>query len=78
MKADQFIMPTILICMQSSMRSTVMEKYGLDNVNEFIHNTRNVTSVWDAFEEASYILNRDFIVTARTQSSFGEVKFPLL
>ena len=43
-----------------------------------IHNTKNITSVWDALEEASYILNRDFTMTARTQSSIGIVKFPFL
>ena len=39
-----------------------MKKYGIDSVTDFIGSEvmMNMSSVWDVFVEAAYIINRDF------------------
>ena len=64
-QADNFHLPPVLVCMENGLKATVMEKYGLDTVRNFpgLETDFNTElSVWDIFVEASYILNRDFII----------------
>ena len=59
-KTKYSIMPPITICMENGLKRSVMKKYELGNIMEFHYDVENLTSVWDTFFEASYIINRDF------------------
>ena len=62
-EADNFNMPPVTFCMGNGLKPTVMKKYGIDNIYDFIVGSEavmNMSSVWDVFVEAAYILNRDF------------------
>ena len=62
-EADNLFTPPITICMGNGLKTTVMKKYGINNVLEFLIGSEavmNMSSVWDVFVEAAYIINRDF------------------
>ena len=62
-EADNFDMPPITICMGNALKPTVMKKYGIDTILDFLIGSAavmNMSSVWDVFVEAAYIINRDF------------------
>ena len=63
-KADNFFTPPVVICMENGMKPTVMNKYGMVTVFSLpdADAVNKPLSVWDSFVEASYILNRDFII----------------
>ena len=59
-------MPTILICMENGLKPTVLKKYGMESM--FGYPGRGLADkqlpIWDTYVKASYILNRDFVITA--------------
>ena len=62
-EADNLFTPPITIYMGNGLKTTVMKKYGINNVLEFLIGSEavmNMSSVWDVFVEAAYIINRDF------------------
>ena len=66
-EADNFNMPPITICMGNALKPTVMKKYGVDSILDFAFGAKvvfNMSSVWDVFVEAVYIINRDFKIYA--------------
>ena len=65
-EADNFNMPPITFCMGNGLKPNVMKKYGIDSVTDFIGSEvmMNMSSVWDVFVEAAYIINRDFQIIA--------------
>ena len=66
-ESDDFNMPPITICMGNALKPTVMKKYGIDTILEFLVGSEavmNISSVWDVFVEAAYIINRDFKIYA--------------
>ena len=66
-EADNFNMPPITICMGNGLKATVMKKYGISTIFEFVFGAKaviNLSSVWDVFVEGSYIINRDFKIVA--------------
>ena len=73
MEADQFHMPPIIICMQNGMKPSVMEKYGLSTVFDFMFGSQlnNMSSVWDTFIEGSYLIKRDFDMKAHAITDVG-------
>ena len=67
-KADNFLMPPLVICMENGLKPSVMKKYKLKTIYDFAHEyamNQEISSVWDTFVEASYIVNRDFHLTVR-------------
>ena len=74
-ETKNFIMPPITICMRNGLKPTVLKKYGINTIFDYLFRSSLVESitpsVWDAFIESSYILNRDFYITltyANTQT----------
>ena len=68
-EADNLNMPPITFCMGNGLKPTVMKKYGIDNIYEFTFGSEavmNMSSVWDIFVEAAYIINRDFKIYAQS------------
>ena len=66
-EADNFDMPPITICMGNALKPTVMKKYGIDTILDFLIGSevvKNMSSVWDIFVEAAYIINWDFQIMA--------------
>ena len=66
-EVDNFNMPPITICVGNALKPTVMKKYGIDTILDFAIGTKaviNMSSVWDGFVEATYIINRDFKIYA--------------
>ena len=66
-EADNFDMPPITICMGNALKPTVMKKYGIDTILDFLIGSevvKNMSSVWDIFVEAAYIINWDFQIIA--------------
>ena len=62
-EADNFNSPPITICMGSGLKPTVMKKYGISSIFDFVfgsESVRNMSSVWDIFLEGAYLINRDF------------------
>ena len=62
-KFDDFTSPPITICMKNGFKPSGLEKYGMGNRYGFIMGTewnRTILSVWNTYEEISYLLNRDF------------------
>ena len=72
-EADKFQVPPIIICMQNGMKPTVMKKYNLTTIFDFSfgNSVENISSVWDAFLEGSYLMNRDFIMKAMAKTELG-------
>ena len=64
-KPENLFTPPILICMENGLKPTVMKKYGVELVYDFpgYNVGEKQLPVWDAYVEASYILNRDFVIT---------------
>ena len=73
-EADDFQMPPIVICMQNGMKPTTMKKYGLATAFDFSFDpsVKNISSVWDAFVEGSYLVNRDFSMKGSAITNFGK------
>ena len=66
MKAKDFTMPPITICTQNGLKPSVLEKHGATNTWYYIFDigwNQNISSVWDDYINASYLLNRDFEIT---------------
>ena len=66
-KVENFNMPPITICMGNALKPTVMKKYGIDTILDFSIGAEvvmNMSSVWDIFVEAAYIINWDFQIMA--------------
>ena len=70
-----FTLPPIAICIKNKFKPSVMKKYGLESKYDFISGTfenkwnqKNI-SIWDTFEEASYLLNRDLEIQMLNPSS---------
>ena len=73
---ENFSMPPITICMGNALKPTVLKKYGVDSVLDFAIGTKaviNVSSVWDVFVEAAYIINRDFKIYAYSLTWRGPI-----
>ena len=60
-----FMLPPLTVCMQNGLKPSVLKKHGLYTSYDFIYGMRdrNISSVWDTYVEASYLLNRDFEIT---------------
>ena len=68
-EADNLFLPPITICTGNGLKPTVMKKYGINSVLDFLIESEaqavmNMSSVWDVFVEAAYIINRDFQIIA--------------
>ena len=62
-EADNFNLPPITICMGNGLKPTVMKKYGISSIFDFVsgsESVRNMSSVWDVFLEGAYMINREF------------------
>ena len=59
-EAQDFTMPPLTICMDNGLKPTVLKKYGLGSSFDFMFglSDSNISSVWEAFIEASYVLDR--------------------
>ena len=61
---DDFILPPITICMKNGFKQSGLEKYGMESRYGFIMMgkklNKTISSVWNTYEEISYLLNRDF------------------
>ena len=70
-----FTLPPIAICIKNKFKPSVMKKHGLESWVDFIYRTfenksnQENISIWDAFEEASYLLNRDLKIQMMDPSS---------
>ena len=70
-EADNLFMPPITICMGNSLKPTVMKKYGINSILDFLKGSEavvNMSSVEDVFVEAAYIINRDFKIFASSMT----------
>ena len=70
-EADNLFMPPITICMGNSLKPTVMKKYGINSILDFLKGSEavvNMSSVEDLFVEAAYIINRDFKIFASSMT----------
>ena len=70
-EADNFNVPPITICMGNGLKPTVMKKYGISSIFDFVFGSvavRNMSSVWDVFLEGAYIINRDFKIIVDTMT----------
>ena len=56
--------------MQNGLKLGVLHKQGIRSILDYIAEVgkmENISSVWNNFLEASYLLNRDFVIEALTQ-----------
>ena len=65
--ADSFTMPPMTICMDNGLKPSVLDKYGMTDIWEFVFEPlerldNQTSSVWDAFVEASYLNGRDISI----------------
>ena len=70
-----FTLPPIAICIKNKFKPSVMKKYGLKSWIDLFYghfenkwNQENI-SIWNTFEEASYLLNRDLEIQMMDPSS---------
>ena len=66
-ETQNFTMPPITICMDNGLKPSVLNKYGMGNIFDFnfhMHES-DLPSVWDAYIEASYLLNRDIEIKGK-------------
>ena len=66
-QAEDFTMPPVTICMQNGLKLRVLQKQGLKSTSDYLSEDgkiQNVSSVWDTFLDAAYLLNRDFMIAA--------------
>ena len=66
--AESFIMPPLTICMDYALKPSVLKKYGLNNLWDFVfskidNEEKNISSIWDFFLEASYLIGRDMEIS---------------
>ena len=77
-EAQDFTMPPLTICMDNGLKPSVLKKYGLGSSFDFMFglSDSNISSVWEAFIEASYILDRqeNFFHTNVWFMSFGRME----
>ena len=66
-ETQNFNMPPITICMDNGLKPSVLNKYGMGNIFDFNFNMQesDLPSVWDAYIEASYLLNRDIEIAGQ-------------
>ena len=70
---DDFTSPPITICMKNGFKQSGLEKYGMESRYGFImgkKSNKTISSVWNTYEEISYLLNRDFeieIISCKSQ-----------
>ena len=60
-EAKDFTIAPLTICMDNGLKPTVLKKYGLESHFDFMLggvSRSNISSVWEAFIEASYVLDR--------------------
>ena len=69
-------MPPITMCMDNGLKPTVLNKYGIFNIFDFMtdqfvfQDTKYSSfSVWNTYVEASYLINRDIKFTFTTSAS---------
>ena len=70
-EADNFNIPPITICMGNGLKPTVMKKYGISSIFDFVsgsESVRNMSSVWDIYLEGAYIINQDFRIIVDTMN----------
>ena len=58
--ADNHILPPITFCISNGLKPTVLQKYNLSSMFDFNFemDKKNISLVWDAYVEGSYILNK--------------------
>ena len=62
-EVGDFTSPPISICFKNAFKPSGLEKYGMKSRYSFVMGTelnRSISSVWNTYEEVSYLLNRDF------------------
>ena len=66
-ETKNFTMPPITICIDNGLKPSVLNKYGMGNIFDFNFNMQesDLPSVWDAYIEASYLLNRDIEIAGQ-------------
>ena len=59
-EAKDFTIAPLTICMDNGLKPTVLKKYGLESHFDYTFglSESNISSVWEAFIEASYVLDR--------------------
>ena len=63
LEVKDFTMPPITICMKNGYKPSVLKKQGVTNGFYYVFDigwNGNITSVWDSYLNASYLLNKDF------------------
>ena len=62
--ATSFTMPPVTFCMQNGLKPSVLKKYDLMTTFDYLgsESIEQMSSVWDSFVEASYIIDRDFSI----------------
>ena len=75
--ADNHILPPITFCISNGLKPTVLQKYNLSSMFDFNFemDKKNISSVWDAYVEGSYILNRDIQINAYLFTSQANLLF---
>ena len=61
-RAEVFEFPTITICLHPATKLSISQKYGFKNIHAKFYAELSNTSLYERFDELSYILNKDFIV----------------
>ena len=66
-ETQNFTMPPVTICMDNGLKPSVLNKYGMESIFDFNFNMdeSDLTSVWDTYVEASYLLERDIEITGQ-------------
>ena len=62
-ETDDFTMPPITICMQNELKPSILNKYDAKSTSYYITeagSNENISSVWDDYLNASYLINKDF------------------
>ena len=73
---DNFTMPPITICMNNGLKPSVLKKYKMAEIFEFLFDSREISSVWDTFVEASYLIGKDIDINIWAPFDF-QIKCPL-
>ena len=66
-ETQNFTMPPVTICMDNGLKPSVLNEYGMESIFDFNFNMlgSDLTSVWDTYVEASYLLERDIEITGQ-------------
>ena len=65
-EAKTLKVPTITFCISNALKNSVMKKYKFKSSHDILYSHKNVLNktMDELYEEASYILNRDFRILA--------------